>query len=49
MYTISIPEQYIDVLYAALGELPLKNAGPVFTLIQRQVEEQKQKPVEQAT
>ena len=36
--TITLSNQQIEIIYLALGELPLKIAGPVFGAIQGQME-----------
>lgn len=43
MLTITLPEQYVQIILQALGELPLKVAGPVFTAIQNQAIAQTEK------
>lgn len=38
---LNLTEQEIQIVIMALGEAPLKVAGPVFTKIQTQMQEQK--------
>jgi len=38
---LNLTEQEIQILIMALGEIPLKVSGPVFSKIQAQVETQK--------
>jgi hypothetical protein len=35
-YTFTLPSAHVDTLFQALGELPLKLSGPVFSLLQAQ-------------
>lgn len=39
-----VPAQFVLVIYQALGELPMKLAGPVFSLLDGQKREQDAKP-----
>lgn len=45
-YTITLNKQMLDVVMKALGELPLKEAMPVFTDINNQFIEQTKKEKE---
>jgi len=40
----NIPAQFVDTIFVALGELPLKVAGPVFSLLQQLKAEQDKPP-----
>lgn len=39
-----IPATFVQVIYQALGEIPMKISGPVFSLLDGQKREQDAKP-----
>ena len=49
LYTFhDIPEQIVQIIYQALGELPLKVAGPAFSVLDAQKREQDSRSPERA-
>ena len=45
-YKFTLPADFVQVLYQALGELPLKISGPVFSIIDAQKREQDKESAE---
>lgn len=45
-YTLTLTAQEMQVIVDGLGDLPLKRALPVWSKIQRQVEEQERQPAD---